>query len=270
MATDQLENSKGAEISHIMEIAEGLGVKVGDPERVGSEANFVGIRSPSALVSRRLDSRTWFVQDQPDTLKRGPADYFSGSKKSLVSRGREVLKVLGIPFEEIAGEHILRERTRAAKIGKGGKVSLEGEVKGAKVLRIERAVEKCPVWSSSVTLRLGKDGRIVFLQAHWPQIADVIVEEAKKLAAMTREGWTPPAQEAATPEHLEAGIVHSPAAGFAMDMAATIRAIYEPWNQRFGRKLMLHFDRHGRLVPEMRSVEQRDEPALTRKAPDRD
>lgn len=270
MAIEQQESGKGGEIARIMEIAEHLGVKVGNPERAGSEANFVGIRSPSALVSRRLDSRTWFVQDQPDTPRRSPADYFSGSDRALVSRGREVLKVLAIPFEEVAGEHVLRERTRAAGIDKGGKMKLEDEVKGAKVLRIERAVEKCPVWSSGVTLRLGKDRRILFLEAHWPQIADVIVEEACKMASLVREGWTPPAQEGATPEHVEAGILHSPAAGFKMDMTAAIRVIYEPWNQRFGRKLMLHFDRHGRRVPDMRSAEPREGPAGPRKAPDCD
>ncbi len=270
MATEKSGYGQDAEIARIARVAKGLGLKVGDHERAGSEANLAGIRSQSVLISRRLDSRTWFVQDQPDTLKRAASDFYAGSDRALRERGRKVLKVLGIPKDEVGAEAILQERSRTAQVDRKGKAKLGKEQKGAKILRVERVLAGCPVWSSNVVLRLAKDGRIAFLQAHWPEVPAAIVEEVCELAHRVKGGWNPPPQEGASPESIEAGIVHSPAAGFVMDVYAAIRVIYAPWNERFGRKLMLHFDRHGRPVLNPRIDDLPVEPEKERGKPEGD
>lgn len=268
MATNDKERGQDAEIARIKRVADRLGLKLGKPERAGSEANLAGIRSESVLISRRLDSRTWFVQDRPDEPKRSPNDYFGGSDRTLVARGRKVLEVLGIPSDEIAEELVLEERTRSAQVDRKGKIS-QGQIqKGTKILRMNRAVRGCPVWSSNVVLRLTKGGRIIFLQVHWPDVSAAVLEEASELVHRVKAGWLPPPQEEASPESVEAGIIHSPAAGFVMDVYAAIRVIYEPWNQRYGRKLMLHFDRHGRPIPNPRIGELKDEPPRRRQSPE--
>ena len=268
MATNENERGQDSEIARIKRVADGLGLKVGEPARAGSEANLAGIRSESVLISRRLDSRTWFVQDQPDNPKRSPADYFSGSDQTLRARGRKALEILGIPSDEVGEELVLRERTRTAQVDRKGKISRGQEQKGAKILRVGRVVRGCPVWSSNAALRLGKDGRIVFLQDHWPEISDAVLEEAAELAHRVKAGWCPPPQEGASPESIEAGVIHSPAAAFVMDVHAAIQVIYEPWNQRYGRKLMLHLDRHGRPVSNPRIGELKDEPERKRQSPE--
>jgi hypothetical protein len=268
MATNENGRGQDAETARIKRVADGLGLKVSEPARAGSEANLAGIRSESVLISHRLDSRTWFVQDQPDNPSRSPADNFRGSRQSLLARGREALKILGIPSDEVGEENVLQERTRLAQVDRRGKISRGQEGKGAKILHLGRVVRGCPVWSSNATLRLGKDGRIVFLQVHWPEISDAVLEEASELAHRVKAGWCPPPQEGASPESVEAGVVHSPAAAFVMDVHAVVRVIYEPWNQRYGRKLMLHFDRHGRPVSNPRIGELNDEPERNRQRPE--
>ena len=268
MPTDENERGQDAEVARIKRIADSLGLKVGEPTRAGSEANLAGIRSESVLISCRLDSRTWFVQDQPDYPKRSPADYFSGSDRTLRARGRKILEILGIPCNEVGEELVLRERTRTAQVDRKGKISQGQEQEGAKILRVGRVIRGCPVWSSNTVLRLAKDGRIVFLQAHWPEISDALLEEASELAHRVKAGWSPPPQKGASPESVEAGVIHSPAAAFVMDVHAAIRVIYEPWNQRYGRKLMLHLDRHGRPVSNPRIGDLKVEPETKRQSPE--
>jgi len=268
MATKENERGPDAEIAYIKSVADGLGLKVGEPARAGSEANLAGIRSKSVLISRRLDSRTWFVQDTPDQQKRAPGDYFNGTDRTIRARGSKAMEILGIPSDEIGEEFVLRESERTAQVDRKGKISQGKEQKGAKVLRVSRVVCGCPVWSSNVVLRLAKDGRIVFLQAHWPEITKAVLEEASELVHRVKAGWCPPPQEGASPESVEAGIIHSPAAAFVIDVEAAVRVIYEPWNQLYGRKLMLHFDRHGRPVSNPRIGDLKQEPEGTRRSPE--
>ena len=48
---------------------------------------------------------------------------------------------------------------------------------------------------------------------------------------------------------MEAGIVHSPAVGFVLDIFPAIRVIYRPEDETIGRKPALYFDADGKEVP---------------------
>jgi hypothetical protein len=61
--------------------------------------------------------------------------------------------------------------------------------------------------------------------------------------------WTPPEHPGATVESVEAGIIHSPAVGFLMDVYPTIRVIYAPIDERMGQKATRYLDRHRNDVP---------------------
>ena len=50
-------------------------------------------------------------------------------------------------------------------------------------------------------------------------------------------------------ESVEAGIIHSPAMGFVMDVYPAIRVIYSAENPRMGRKLTLYLDAQGASLP---------------------
>ena len=103
------------------------------------------------------------------------------------------------------------------------------------------------MWSSGITLGLTKRGGIGFLEAHWPEIPATVLEEAKRLAERVKEGWRAPVRQGGKPESVEAGIIHSPAAGFVMDIYPAVRVIYG--DESMGKKAVLHFDRHGNNVP---------------------
>ena len=243
------------ETEELVTLGKALDLDLADVEKSGSEVNFVAIRTKHLLISRRLDSRTLFIQDirygvdQDDSV-------FTGSDEVLSKVGRRIFELLEIPVNEADRWRVLTERTQTAQVEKGDKIKMGRIVSGAKSLRIDRRADGIPVWSSHVTLRLFSRGTIAFLEAHWPEIPLASFNEGRRLNHLVQHGWQPPAQEGASPESIEAGIRHSPAISFLMDVYPTIRVIYEPWNQRYGRKLTLYFDRHGRKIPTVRHVEQ--------------
>jgi hypothetical protein len=56
-------------------------------------------------------------------------------------------------------------------------------------------------------------------------------------------------------EAVEAGVIHSPAIGFFMDISAAIRVIYLGQEPSVGRKPLLYLDRHGSPVVLPRDIE---------------
>jgi hypothetical protein len=87
------------------------------------------------------------------------------------------------------------------------------------------------------------------VELHWPAIPLMIEHEARRLAHKVQNGWKPPSLPHAIVEAKEAGIVHTPAAGFFLDIHAAIRVIYAPVDKKMGRKPILYLDRHGNNVP---------------------
>jgi hypothetical protein len=76
-----------------------------------------------------------------------------------------------------------------------------------------------------------------------------VLDEAHRLAHKVENHWKAPEQFGAVVEAVEAGVIHSPAIGFLMDIYPAIRAIYKPKDPRFGQKPVYFYDRHAKPVP---------------------
>lgn len=242
--------SDEAELKEMENLArEVFNLKLGEIERTGSQYNFVGIKSKNILVSRRIDSRTYFVQDQRYGKLR-EAGVFEGSDQELISFGKDLFRKLNIPQSEIREALVLQENIQVARVDSStGIIEPEEPQKGQQLARFTRQNEGLPVFSSNLSLGLTAKGEIGFMQLHWPKIPDVVLAEAHRLKYKLEHGWEPPEQKGAIPESAEAGIVHSAAPGFLMDIYAAIRVIYMSEEQVVGRKLTLYYDRHGNIVP---------------------
>lgn len=249
-ALEPNDYSDEAEIERIAELArEIFRLKLDRVERSGSQYNFVGFRSGEVLMSRRLDSRTYFVHDQRYGTYR-PAGVFHGADEEMIKFGVELFRKLEIPTSEIADAIVFQENTQVAQFdSRTGKFDLEERQRGQKLGKFTRKIDDIPVFSSGLTLALTEGGDIGFMQLHWPEIPKHVVTEAHRLNYKVEQGWEPPEQKGAIPEFVEAGIVHSAAQGFLMDIYPAIRVVYMSEDERFGRKLTLHFDRHGNPVP---------------------
>lgn len=258
--------SEEAEMGRFKEIAEGaLGLEFGEIRRSGSEANMVGIQSEHVLLSQRLDSRTYFVQDMRYGANR-EAGIFEGADEELLARCRTALERLNIPQAEIGEAYVLTEQTQAAEVNQGRMVRMEEVREGKRLGTLSRQIDGVPVWSSSLVLGLARGGEIGFLQLHWPEISERVASEAHKLDYLVGQGWRPAELRGATVEAVEAGIIHSPALGFIMDIYPAIRVTYAPLDKAYGRKPTLYLDRHGNQVPTPRQFALPPEEALLRRS----
>ena len=93
--------SDAAEASRLQSIAtQVLRLKLGPRPRLRSEANMIGFRTDTVLVSRRLDSRTYLVQDLRTNQEKVPP--FKGTDQELLQYTRRIFAGLNIPAAEIA------------------------------------------------------------------------------------------------------------------------------------------------------------------------
>jgi hypothetical protein len=250
MPHDKNDNySEEGELEELREVAEKVfGIKFDTIVKSGSERNILGIRSEHILFSRRLDSRTYFVQDLR-SRQGSDTEIFRGKDKVHNKMYRNILKGLRISLSEIDEEVIAREQTQVARVDYNTKEFYTEEVKeGKHIARVSRAVDKVPVWSSGIVLSLTQDGTIGYLQLHWPELPQHIVHEAHHLAYKIEHRWDVPTQPGAEIESLEAGIIHSPAMGFLMDIYPAVRVVYAPKDERYGQKPVYYYDRHGKSI----------------------
>lgn len=218
-------------------------------ERAGSQYNFVAIKFDGVLLSRRLDSRTYYVHDERYGKMR-PAGVFEGPDQQIVDFGKDLFRKLNIPLSEISAAVVLQENIQVARVDTiTGVIEYEEPEKGQKLAKFRRSLEGLPVFSSSITLGLIKNMEIGFMELHWPEIPPHVIIEAHRLEFKVEQGWRPPEQKGAKVESVEAGIIHSAAPGFLMDIYPSIRVVYMSEEQGVGRKLTLHFDRHGNTIP---------------------
>lgn len=214
-----------------------------------SEVNLIGFRSKEILFSRRTDSRTYFVQDLRPAHERGE-QFYRGSDEDFLQRLRAVFKSLEVPANEIAQARVLQEQMQEARVDRAtGKLVQEERRPGKRWATASRSAEGLSVFSSRALLGLDGGGRIDFLELHWPTIPQDTLAEAHRLEFKIREGWRPPALDAAHVESVEAGVVHSPAIAFVMDFHPAIRVIYAPNEKGHGKKAVRYFDRNGRDIP---------------------
>lgn len=239
------------------EIAPALGLHFeGDLEQ-GEEKNFLGIRSDELLLSRRSDSRTYFVQDERFGLTR-EGGIFEGEDNELLERCRSIATLLGVPVAEIDEASVLRVMNNVATIDVSGAVHTEEPQRGERYARLTRSMDGVPVFSSSVMLALDRQGKIGFLELHWPKISLEIVDRARSMQEQVERGWEGPALEEAYVESVEVGILHSPAVAFVMDVQPVIRVIYSLPDGSVGKKPVLYLDSEGRAVPLPRQFEHLD------------
>jgi hypothetical protein len=240
-------------------LAEGLGLVFEKVDEAGSRGNTAGLRSDRLLFSRRLDSRTYFVHDEHFGLHRA-GGVFDGPDDELLERAHEVAKRLDVPLEEVDGHTILTEQTRVGEVDlETGALRMEDVEEGKRLVVLRRRLRDLPVWSSNVVLGVRMDRRIGFLQLHWPEIPDQVVDRGGKLAAAVAGEWRAPERAGARVESVEAGILHSPAISLVMDVVAAIRVIYEPEDPAYGRKLTLYVDEEGNDITLPRQFEKMEE-----------
>jgi hypothetical protein len=201
------------EIASLRKLADTLGVKFDEIIRSGAQGTTVGIQSKSVLFSHRVDSRTFFVQDERYGPE-GELGVIDASDDNYIKTAHAILKNLEIPPAEIAKSTIIKEQTQTAEYNRAtGQARLEEIRPGKRYVVLTRQMENLPVWSSRVVVGLAHERQIGFLEAHWPEIPKAVLAEAHRLEEKVRQGWRPPERRGAKVEEVQAGVIHSPAAG---------------------------------------------------------
>ena len=253
-APGQVDYSDNGELERARNTGKSVfGLRFDEITREGAEHNFLAIRSSDVLFSQRLDSRTYFVQDVRYGHNK-PAGEFQGSDEEFEKFVFDLFVRLDIPSSEIAEVETLQENNQLGR-AMDGKLFPEPPEKGRKLARLSRVIDDLPVFSSKLIVGLTRDRGIGFMVLHWPEIPARVVTEAKRLAFKVEKGWLPPQQKGATVESFEAGIVHSDATGFLMDIYPAIRVVYAPEDKQIGRKMALYLDRYGKPVPQLREFD---------------
>jgi hypothetical protein len=260
--------SDEAELADLRRLAaEVFDLEFQEPVNAGSQANLVGIRSAHLLFSRRIDSRTYFVHDEHYGML-GEAGAFQGAETEQLEACHRILDRLSIPRTEVASEAVLKEMTQIGRLDQEtSRVLAEEPQEGKHIARLTRAIEGLPVWSSGMTLGLTSGRGVGYVQLHWPELSDRTLHEAHRLRYRIAHGWEAPPQPGAEIEEVQAGIIHSPAIAFIMDIQPVVRVVYRPAEGLRGQKPVLYLDRHGRPVPLPRVADMPAEPALRREAP---
>jgi hypothetical protein len=219
-----------------------------------SAANVSGVRTKTLTFSRRHDSRTLFARDE----RYGPGGArgaWTGSDRTAVAACRRALRAAHAPAKEVAAIDVLSEHGNVAERLSDDETRVHEPRLVRKVARARRSVEDIPVWSSYATVGLTKHGEVGWLEIHWPDLPPPVVKEAGVLRALVERGYEPPDLPNAIVESVEPGLIHSPAIGFFMDVAAVVRIVYLGAEPGVGRKATLYVDRHGEMVARPRDIE---------------
>lgn len=232
-----------------------------------SAANISGIRSKTQTFRCRHDSRTLFASDSRYGLL-GKAGTWTGDDKTVVAACRRVLRAAKVPPKEIAAIDVVSEMSQVAERVSGEKVRVREPKVLRKLARARRAVDGIPVWSSYATVGLAAKGEIGSLEVHWPELPAAVVKEARVLQALVKgKSFKPPDVADARAESVEAGVVHSPAVGFFMDVVPVVRVVYAAVRSEVGRKPTLYLDRHGEPVATPRAIEPAKHDPVSRQRP---
>lgn len=230
--------SDEAEIERIKQMAADVfGIDVDKTFEIAAEYNIIGAKSEQILFSLRLDSLTCFVQDKRFGFN-SELGYFRGNDQTQLEIAHNILEKLTIPKSEIAKERIVTEKNQEAEVDRNNmNVIRKSEIgEGKNFVKIYRQIEGNSVWSSNLLLALTKDNRIGFMQLHWPEIPHHTINETHRLRYKLEHGWNVPEEKDYKIESAEAGIIHSPAMSFFMDIYPAIRVIYKPTMKTQARK----------------------------------
>jgi hypothetical protein len=219
----------------------------------GTAANVSGVRTRTHTFSRRRDSLTIFATDSRYGHV-GKAGAWTGSDRSATAACRRVLRAARVPAAEVVGIDVLAEHGAVAERLSEQEVRTEKPELLRKIARARRGVDGLPVWSSYLIVGLTRGGEVGHLELHWPHLTPEVVKEANVLRGIVKRGFEPPQVPDARVESIEAGIVHSPAIGFFMDLTAAIRVVYVGDDPTMGRKPTLYLDRHGEPIARPRDI----------------
>jgi hypothetical protein len=223
------------------------GFDLGKRPTFAAAGNVSGLRTRALTFSCRRDSRTIFATDTRYGYL-GTGGTWKGPDRQAISACRRVLRAAGIPAGEIGATRVVLE------FGAVGERVSDKEVRVCepellrKVAHAQRVIDGMPVWSSHALVGLTQKGQIGYLELHWPSLPPEVVKEAHVLHALVQHGFEPAGLPEARVESIDAGIIHSPAIGFFMDVTAAIRVVYVGDDPRVGRKPTLYLDRHGQRV----------------------
>jgi hypothetical protein len=220
------------------------GFDLGTRPTFATAANISGVRTRSLVFSQRRDSLTIFGRD--DDYGHGrKLGTWTGPNRDLVAACRKALGAAKIPPAEIRRVKVIAERGAVAERLATGELRFERPELLSKVARAERRAGGASVWSSYAVVGLTRDGKIGQLEIHRPDVSPAVLSEVKVLASIVDRGFKPTEVRGAEVETVEAGIIHSPAIGFFMDVVPVIRCIYRAKDDRLGKKPVIYFDRHG-------------------------
>jgi hypothetical protein len=166
-----------------------------------------------------------------------------------------VLRAARIPSREIETIDVLAEYGQVAERVSDEELELHEPVVIRKLARARRAVNGVAVWSSYASVGLTAGGDVGTVEVHWPELTLATLKEAETLGALVRRSYEPPELPGARPESTEAGVIHSPAIGFFMDITAAVRVVYVGEDPNVGRKATLYLDRHGEPVARPRDID---------------
>jgi hypothetical protein len=239
------------------------GFDLGKRPTFATAANVSGVRTRTLTFSQRRDSLTIFARDETYGYAR-KAGAWIGPNKDLVVRARKILRAAKIPAAEIRRIKVVSERGTVAERLKSGEVRIERPELLRKLARAERRAAGVPVWSSYAVIGLTQEGAIGNLEIHWPHLSPAVLAEAKVLATVVKAGFEPVELRGAEVESVEAGVIHSPAIGFYVDVVPVIRCVYRAKETRLGTKPVLYLDRHGERVSLPRDIEPAAAPEMAR------
>jgi hypothetical protein len=227
--------------------------KLSKPE-FGSARNISGVRTKTQTFSQRHDSRTIFASHADYGCER-KSGAWTGADKRPIEACRRALKAAGVPSKEVQEVSVISEMGRVAERTADDKFRVHDAMVLNKLACARRKVDGVPVWSSYATIGLTRKGDPGSVEIHWPEIPEVVRKEAKVLQVLVKRGFAAPALPNATVERVQAGIIHSPAIGFFMDISPCIQVVYRGDDPGVGRKPVLYLDRHGTPVSAPRAIE---------------
>lgn len=222
------------------------GFDLGKRPEFATAANVSGVRNRTFTFSQRRDSRTIFATDARYGVV-GTSGAWRGADRVLVGACRRVLKAAGVPAKEVAELQVVSETGAVGELV-DGEVRLEEPELLCKIAAARRGLEGLSVWSSYAKVGLTNEGQLGWLELHWPVVSPEILKEGRVLQGIVERGFEPPEMPGARPQSVEAGILHSPAIGFFMDVTAAVRVVYEPDDPEMGRLATFYVDRHGDQV----------------------
>src|SRR5260370_34764688 len=213
-------------------LAEELGIEIGQTSEKGIRGNFAGLRTDEVMFSRRLDSRSYFAYDRRFTVSHG---LYQGPDEKVASEARTVLAKLSVPSGELGSAKVIEEAGQTGHLDPGTrKLSLGKVTRGKRYVMFTRQVEGMPVFSSRAIIGFTSEGRLGFLNVHWPVISEADLKETRELRERVRRGWKAPVVSGARVESVEAGIVPFPFAAAIMEKHPVNPVLFTKKDTHFG------------------------------------